>query len=104
LFQSKSNRALTGTSLGNLVIWQTVDAKNANISNKKALKLFKLQDKSINILTTMNENIIVIGDSDGHVKFIDQNLHVLMWYKHILLGPITSLSFSQTTKDYNKKY
>ena len=24
-----------------------------------------------------------------------------MWYKHFKLGPINSLSFSQTTKDFN---
>ncbi|CAF0707326.1 unnamed protein product, partial [Brachionus calyciflorus] len=99
IFQIQSNRALTGTSLGNLVVWETVDSKGASKCNKKALKLFKLQDKSINVLKLMND-IIVIGDSEGHVKFIDQQLHVLMWYKHLNLGPITSLSFSQTTKDY----
>ncbi len=55
IFQTHSNRALTGTSLGNLVVWQTVDTKDAPVSEKKALKLFKLQEKSINVLTTMNE-------------------------------------------------
>ena len=55
LFQTQSNRALTGTSLGNLVVWRTLDNASANISNKKALKLFKLQDKCINVLTLMNE-------------------------------------------------
>ena len=67
--------------------------------DKKAYKLFKLQTSSINVLTLMND-IIVIGDSDGHVRFIDQHLHILMWYKHFKLGPINSLSFAQTTKDY----
>jgi cilia- and flagella-associated protein 251 len=51
----------------------------------------------------MNE-IIVIGDSDGHVRFIDQHLHILMWYKHFKLGSIQSLSFSTTTKDYAQTY
>jgi hypothetical protein len=43
---------------------------------------------------------IVIGDSEGHVRFVDQNLHILMWYKHLKLGPINSLSFSANSKDY----
>ncbi len=55
MFQSQSNRALTGTSLGNLVVWKTVDAMGANMLNKRAFKLFKLQDKSINVLTLMNK-------------------------------------------------
>ncbi len=51
----KTNRALTGTSLGNLIVWDKVDVKRAKNSDKKALKLFRLQDKSINLLTLMNE-------------------------------------------------
>ncbi len=50
-----SNRALTGTSLGNLVVWQTADSFNGSQCDKKAVKLFKLQEKSINVLTIMNE-------------------------------------------------
>jgi hypothetical protein len=55
IFQMKTNRALTGTSLGNLIVWDKVDVKRAKNSDKKALKLFRLQDKSINLLTLMNE-------------------------------------------------
>lgn len=55
VFQNHSNRALTGTSLGNLVVWQTVDSKDASVADKKAVKLFKLQEKSINVIKTMNE-------------------------------------------------
>ena len=55
IFQIQSNRALTGTSLGNLVVWETVDIRGASKCNKRALKLFKLQDKSINVLKLMNE-------------------------------------------------
>jgi WD40 repeat protein len=101
LFQSRPNRALTATSLGNLVVWDKVDTKGASRCDKKALKLFKLQEKSINILMPMNE-LIVIGDSEGQVRFIDQNLHILMWYKHFNLGPIASISFSYMTKDFKQ--
>jgi hypothetical protein len=45
--------------------------------------------------------MIAIGDSEGHVRFVDQKLHVVMWYKHFNMGPINSLSFSKATKDYN---
>lgn len=54
IFQNLRNRALTATSLGNLVVWQTTDEKS-HVCDKKAFKLFKLQEKSINVLTTMNE-------------------------------------------------
>lgn len=45
-------------------------------------------------------SLIVVGDSDGHVKFIDQNLHILIIFKHYNLGPVSALSFSDVTKDY----
>ncbi|RNA14704.1 WD repeat-containing 66 [Brachionus plicatilis] len=99
IFQLNSSRALSATSLGNIVVWETADTKGASKANKKAFKLFKFQDKAINVLKLMNE-FIVIGDSEGHVKFVDQQLHILMWFKHFNLGPINSLSFSQTTKDF----
>jgi hypothetical protein len=53
------------------------------------------------LISLIHFSIIVIGDSDGNVAFIDQHLHILMWYKHIKLGPILSLSFSQFSKDFN---
>ena len=54
IFQIQKGRALTGTSRGNLVVWQPMDDKS-HICDKKAFKLFKLQENSINVLTTMNE-------------------------------------------------
>jgi WD40 repeat protein len=116
LYQTQKSRALTGTSLGGLVVWQPIDDKT-HICDKKPFKIFKLQERSINVLTNMNEysnfvylyekklilnfkRFIVIGDADGEIKFIDDNLHVIMWYKHFKLGPINTISFTQTTKDF----
>ena len=60
LFQTRPNRALTATTLGNLVVWDKVDTKAASQCDKKALKLFKLQEKSINVLTLMNELVLLV--------------------------------------------
>lgn len=100
IFQMSKGRALTGTASGNLVVWESVDERNTKGCDKKAIKLFKLQDKSINVLTLMND-MIAIGDAEGHVRFVDQKLHIVMWYRHLNIGPINSLSFSKASKDYN---
>lgn len=98
IFQLNQKNALTATTLGNLVVWETIE-NATHICDKKAFKLFKFQDKSINVLINMNE-LIVIGDADGQIKFIDQNLHVLAWFRHFKLGPVSSISFTYFTKDY----
>ena len=56
IFQVQKGRALTGTSLGNLVVWQPLDEKS-HICDKKPFKLFKLQEKSINVLTKTSEYV-----------------------------------------------
>ena len=46
--------------------------------DKKALKLVRLQDKGINVLTTAG-NYIVTGDVLGHIKFFDNTLKLMNW-------------------------
>ncbi len=54
VFQTVKQRALTATSIGNLIVWQTIDSAEY-ACDKKAVKLFKFQDKSINTLLTIDE-------------------------------------------------
>ncbi|KAK6192834.1 hypothetical protein SNE40_004236 [Patella caerulea] len=98
IFQSNSSRALTGTSIGNLVVWDnnkplTKVVSTEQSADKKALKIIKLQERGINVLTT-TDKYIVVGDMAGHVKFFDQTLKLIYWYQDFHLGPITSVSFS----------
>ncbi len=51
-------------------------------------------------LLILKKSVIAIGDSEGHVSFVDQKLHIVMWYKHFNIGPINALSFSKNSKDY----
>ena len=71
-----------------------------SVSLNSMIKAMKLSINYI-ILIVLTLSIIAIGDSEGHVRFIDQKLHILMWYKHFNIGPINSLSFSKTSKEYN---
>ncbi|UJR34201.1 hypothetical protein I4U23_021607 [Adineta vaga] len=67
--------------------------------NKQPLKLCEPQKKPITILITSGD-LIVTGDTEGVVRFFDQELKLRMWFEHIRIGPIQSLSFTYTTSDF----
>ncbi|CAF1189811.1 unnamed protein product [Didymodactylos carnosus] len=75
------------------------DNQQHSLMNKKALKLCEPQKKAITVLTTVDD-LVITGDSDGIIRFFDQELKLRMWYQHFKLGPIKSISFTFTTTDY----
>ncbi|XP_035690518.1 cilia- and flagella-associated protein 251-like [Branchiostoma floridae] len=90
-------RAFTATSVGNIVVWDSKRPSseapaNSNDATKKALKLVRLQDRAITVLTT-TDSYIVTGDVMGHVKFYDDQLTMINWYSDFDLGPVNALSF-----------
>ncbi|GFR90714.1 WD repeat-containing protein 66 [Elysia marginata] len=112
LFQIGIARALTATSIGNLVVWDNnrplskiytkpeIDVWTGHpildvnqSADKKPLKIIKVHDKGINVLTNTDE-FIVIGDTSGHVKFFDQGLRLIYWYREFNSGPCTAISFA----------
>ncbi|KAK3746263.1 hypothetical protein QZH41_016512, partial [Actinostola sp. cb2023] len=93
VFQHKSTRALTATSCGNIVVWEHTGL----LCNRKAFKIVKLQEKALTVLTTIDK-YIVTGDVAGHVRFLDQQLRLSNWYKHLEAGPVNAVSFSFTPK------
>ncbi|WAR02599.1 CF251-like protein [Mya arenaria] len=98
IFQANSSRALTATSIGNLVVWDNNKPVTKVISsepsaNKKALKIIRLQERGINVITT-TDKYIVVGDVAGHVKFFDQSLKLVHWYQDLNLGPVSAVSFA----------
>ncbi|PVD31166.1 hypothetical protein C0Q70_06577 [Pomacea canaliculata] len=83
VYMSNSSRALTATSIGNLVVWDNNKPLTKVISteqsaDKKPLKIVRVQERGINVLTTA-EKYIVTGDQAGHVKFFDQDLKLIYW-------------------------
>ncbi|KAK2172977.1 hypothetical protein NP493_913g01059 [Ridgeia piscesae] len=98
IFLANCSKALTATSFGNLVVWSankplTKIVTDEPTPDKKALKLVKIQDRAITVLTTM-DHYLVMGDVSGQVRFMDQNLKLVNWYQDIQLGPIFAVSFT----------
>ena len=46
-------------------------------------------------------SLIVTGDSDGVVRFFDQELKLRMWFEHFRIGSIQSISFTYVTSDFS---
>ncbi|OPJ75032.1 WD repeat-containing protein 66 isoform B [Patagioenas fasciata monilis] len=100
-FHFNNSQALTGTSAGKLAVWDAADPYSpsrepqAKPHSRKATKLVPLQKDSLTVLTVF-ESCIVTGDVKGRVKFYNGQLQVLTCYHHGKVGPIRSISFSNT--------
>uniref|UniRef100_A0A670YXN1 Cilia- and flagella-associated protein 251 n=1 Tax=Pseudonaja textilis TaxID=8673 RepID=A0A670YXN1_PSETE len=97
-FHFRTSQALTGTSEGKLVVWDTIctplQARCDRLYNMKAIKLVHLQKDAITVLVIMDE-LFVTCDIKGHIKFYDGDLQLTHWYSQFKLGPIQSFSFSK---------
>ncbi|XP_041079332.1 cilia- and flagella-associated protein 251 isoform X2 [Polyodon spathula] len=95
VFHFRASQALTGTSLGNLVVWDRIRIPSLlKPHNKQAKKMIHLQKDGITVLT-VTDSYIVTGDSKGHVKFFSDQLLLLTWYNHFNLDPVRSISFAK---------
>ncbi|XP_009878650.1 PREDICTED: WD repeat-containing protein 66 [Charadrius vociferus] len=103
VFHFNNSQALTGTSAGKLVVWDTVSPHSSSKElqvkphSRKATKLVPMRD-SLTVVMVF-ESCIVTGDVKGRVKFFDGQLQLLACYSHSKVGPIRSISFSKTPPD-----
>ncbi|ETL81296.1 hypothetical protein L917_18373 [Phytophthora nicotianae] len=106
LFVPDSAQALTGTEDGDLVLWDAVqtdtDAETASTSfpERKAVKIVRLaggaepQHKvALTVIVDM-DGYLVIGSSDGAVRFYDFDFRLVAWFEDMNAGPVTSVSFA----------
>ncbi|XP_035196390.1 cilia- and flagella-associated protein 251 isoform X1 [Oxyura jamaicensis] len=100
-FHFNNVQALTGTSAGKLVLWDTACARSLSEEaqvqphSTKATKLVPMQRSSITVLMVL-ESCVVTGDVKGRVKFYNGQLQLLACYSHSGVGPICSISFSKS--------
>ncbi|KAF4036612.1 WD domain G-beta repeat [Phytophthora infestans] len=114
LFVPDSAQALTGTEDGDLVLWDAVqsdtDAETASTSfpERKAVKIVRLaggaepQHKvALTVLVDM-DGYLVIGSSDGAVRFYDFDFRLVSWFEDMNAGPVTSVSFALPASAQNE--
>ncbi|NXL92783.1 CF251 protein, partial [Alectura lathami] len=103
-FHFNATQALTATSAGKLMVWDTACprslAKEARgrMHGVRATKVVPMQEESLTVLVVL-ESCIVTGDVRGQVKFYDGQLHLLACCSHSSVGPIRSISFTKAPSD-----
>jgi len=77
-------------------IHQGLDAEH------KPVKVISLHKSAVTTLEIHN-NYIVTGGSDGVVKFYDFQFRLIAWFEEIKNGPITSVSFANTSVSLDRE-
>ncbi|OWZ09885.1 hypothetical protein PHMEG_00017341 [Phytophthora megakarya] len=115
IFVPDSAQALTGTEDGDLVLWDAVQSDNdaetpaGNFPERKAVKIVRLaggaepqRKVALTVMVDM-DGYLVLGSSDGAVRFYDFDFRLVAWFEDMNAGPVTSVSFalsnSPTTVD-----
>lgn len=116
LFVPDSTQALTGTEDGDLVLWDVVSADTEANSNsneptgglfpdRKAVKIVRLGGSSehkkpaaLTVLADM-DGYLVLGSSDGAVRFFDFDFRLVAWFEDMNAGAVTSISFACADED-----
>ncbi|KAG1711729.1 hypothetical protein DVH05_008972 [Phytophthora capsici] len=115
LFVPDSAQALTGTEDGDLVLWDAVQSDNdaevpaGSFPERKAVKIVRLaggaepQRKVALTVVVDMDGYLVLGSSDGAVRFYDFDFRLVAWFEDLNAGPVTSVSFAlpATTDDNN---
>jgi WD40 repeat protein len=98
LFLPSTENALTATTEGYVIVWESnADEEKQKLMGhamKEATKVLRLVDCGINLMTTTRNDYLAIACADGAVRFYDYFLRLEAWFEDLSAGPITSLSFS----------
>mmetsp|Transcript_33344 Transcript_33344/g.76047 ORF Transcript_33344/g.76047 Transcript_33344/m.76047 type:complete len:937 (+) Transcript_33344:90-2900(+) len=98
IFLPDSTQAATGTVDGDVVIWDLsliVDGLSRP-DERRAVKIVKLcPDVSLNVLQVHHKARVVIGASDGVVRFYDYQFRVQAWFEDLSAGAVKSISFEK---------
>uniref|UniRef100_A0A182M6H8 Cilia- and flagella-associated protein 251 n=1 Tax=Anopheles culicifacies TaxID=139723 RepID=A0A182M6H8_9DIPT len=96
VFVECTDRAVSVTGAGIAVLWSNdrkqSDRADGSVLRKEFLKYLHLKYASINVVRSCDEKIVT-GDDDGEIRFYDNSMKILYWFKQEDLEPIRTLSF-----------
>lgn len=95
-FKTGSTEVIAGSRDGSVTVFDN-EGNAENGAFKKVLKLVKLIDDPITVVTNF-EDLMVVGSKDGSVRFYDSQLRVKNWYGTFNSGTIESVSFAAKEK------
>ncbi|KFB37619.1 AGAP007799-PA-like protein [Anopheles sinensis] len=97
-FVEGTDRAVSVTAAGMAIVWNDdrktpVDGASSETTlRKEFLKYLHLKYAAINVVRSCDEKIVT-GDDDGEIRFYDNSMKILYWFKQEDLEPIRTLSF-----------
>jgi WD40 repeat protein len=90
-----TNRAISATTDGDVVLWDRVALPETNSTDRRAVKVVRMHpNSSLNYIAVLGGFIVTAG-ADGHVRFFDFEFRVVAWFEDLDAGPIVSLSFAR---------
>ena len=91
-FKSGSTEAIAGSKDGSVTVFDN-DGSPENGAFKRVLKLVKLIDDPITVVSNFGD-LVVVGSKDGSVRFYDSQLRIKNWYGTFDAGSVKSVSFA----------
>lgn len=103
MFIPNSEVAVTGTDSGEILVFDRslIIEGIGEADQKRLIKIVTLNQKtSINQLMTIDNKYLVVGNSDGTIRFYDFQFKVAAWFENLNLYAIKSISFSTCQPEY----
>lgn len=110
VFIPKTTQAVTGTMDGHLVVWDIslIMEDYSQPDHRREIKTINLlntsqkKDAKANAITILkaHKELIIIGSSNGSVRFYDFQFRIVSWFEDFELSQITSISLSNEFFDY----
>ena len=96
-FKAGSTEAVAGSKDGSVTVFDN-DGSPENGAFKRVLKLVKLIDDPITVVSNFDD-LVVVGSKDGSVRFYDSQLRIKNWYGTFNAGSVESVSFACKEKN-----
>ncbi|CAJ1068172.1 cilia- and flagella-associated protein 251 isoform X1 [Xyrichtys novacula] len=93
LFHWREPQVVTATADGNVVVWDLMEDSDTN-QGLPRVHILSLQKHPVTAFT-VTEGCFVTGDTQGHIRFYDENFKILAEYTELNLGAVFSISFSK---------
>ncbi|XP_055636324.1 cilia- and flagella-associated protein 251-like isoform X2 [Toxorhynchites rutilus septentrionalis] len=102
VFVDDTPRAVSVTGAGMAIVWNDDDKIDGPVK-KQFLKYLHLKYASINVIRSCDQKLIT-GDDDGEVRFYDNQMRILYWFKQEDPEPVRTISFNIAPRRCRIKY
>ena len=102
MFIPNTDVAVTGTEGGDILVFdKSLIVEGIGDANEKRLiKIVTLNTQEnpfcgINMITTVHDRYLVVGNSDGSIRFYDFMFKIVAWFEDLNLATVKAISFSR---------